>query len=219
MIPNGLNDIGRKDGNREMSKFLSQILNKPRAAARRFRDETSGVAAIEFCFIAPLLITLWLGTMEISQGIEVNKKVGRSASVIGDLIAQKQDYTVTTIDDILRIGASVLLPYDRDAPIITVTEISINAGLVATVNWSRRGEENSFYRPFAPGSSVAVPANLLIADTHLVKVETRLEYLPITSWSIRRNKSGGGGAYASVDMGEIYYLRPRNSPEVTCTGC
>jgi Flp pilus assembly protein TadG len=219
MIPNGLNAIGRKDGNRKMSKFLSQILKKPRAAAQRFRDETSGVAAIEFCFIAPLLITLWLGTMEISQGIEVNKKVGRSASVIGDLIAQKEDYNVATIDDILRIGASVLLPYNRDAPIVTVTEISIDAGLAATVYWSRRGEENSFSRPFAPNSNVIVPANLLIADTHLIKVETRLEYLPITSWSIRKNKTGGAGAYASVDMGETYYLRPRNGARVNCAGC
>lgn len=202
-----------------MNKLLRQIGKKSRATARRLCDEKSGVAAIEFCFIAPLLITIWLGTMEISQGVEVNKKVGRSASVIGDLIAQKDNYTVAVIDDILKIGASVLLPYKRDAPIITITEISIDAGLVATVNWSRRGEENSFTRPFSPGSAVAVPLNLRIANTHLIKVETSLEYLPITSWTIRQNKTGGSGSYASVDMAEIYYLRPRNGPQVDCTGC
>jgi Flp pilus assembly protein TadG len=157
--------------------------------------------------------------MEISQGIEVNKKVGRSASVIGDLLAQADENPVATVDDILKIGAAVLQPYDRDAPIITAMGIHIDAGLNATVTWSRRGEGSAFSTPFAVGSPAVMPNNLKIANTNLVKVETQLEYLPITSWTIRKNKTGGSGSYASVDMSETYYLRPRNGEEVKCLGC
>jgi Flp pilus assembly protein TadG len=203
-----------------MSKFLGKLLNRASAAARAFREEQSGVAAIEFAFIAPLLITIWLGTMEISQGIEVNKKVGRSASIIGDLIAQELSLPVATIDDIMKIGAAVLQPYNRDAPRVTVTEIHIDAGLNATVVWSRRGDANTFSRPFAPGSAVLnLPANMKIADTDLIRVETQLEYLPVTSWTIRKNATGPSGSYATVNMAETYYMRPRQGSDVKCVGC
>jgi Flp pilus assembly protein TadG len=203
-----------------MSKLLGKLLIQASAAARAFRDEQRGVAAVEFVFIAPLLIMLWLGTMEISQGVEINKKVGRSASVIGDLIAQEESWPVATIDDIMRIGAAVLQPYNRDAPRITVTEIHVDAGLNATVVWSRRGDATNFSRPFPAGAAVLdLPGNLKIADTDLIRVETQLEYLPVTSWAIRKNKTGGGGSYASVNMAETYYMRPRNSEDVTCIGC
>ena len=203
-----------------MRKFLGNILQKSNDAAGRFRRDERGVAAIEFCFIAPLLITIWLGTMEISQGIEVNKKVGRSASMIGDIITQEESQTVAQIEDILKVGAAVLQPYNRDAPRITVTEIFINAGLAASVVWSRRSEDGVFSRPYAPNAAVTtLPPNLKIANTYLVRVETQLEYIPITSWTIKKNKTKAGQGYASVNMAETYYLRPRPGADVECIGC
>ena len=110
-----------------MRKFLNLLHTRTSAAAMRLRDDKSGVAAVEFVFIAPLLITLWLGTMEISQGIEVNKKVGRSASMIGDIVTQSDVITLEDLKDVIKIGAAVLQPYQRDAPVITVTAIHIAA--------------------------------------------------------------------------------------------
>lgn len=203
-----------------MGNLLENLLKRTREKVGAFRDDQSGVAAVEFAFIATLMITLWLGTMEISQGVEVNKKVGRSASVIGDLVAQGDVYTVAQINDIMKIGASVLLPYQRDAPRVTITEIAIDAALNAKVHWSRRLDGTSFSTPFATNASVLdVPANLKIADTHLVRVETQLEYIPVTSWSIKQNATGPNGAYASVNMAETYYLRPRQGAWVDCNGC
>ena len=176
---------------------------------------------MEFVFIAPLLITLYLGTMEISQGIEIDKKVGRSASIIGDLIAQT-DTTITNTDvqDILKIGASVLLPYARSVPTITITGITMDATNTAKVKWSRRATGSTFSTPFAANSVVTtVPTNLKVASTFLIRVETTLEYLPITSWSIKKNKGTGPGSYAAMDMKETYYMRPRVSDDVACTGC
>jgi Flp pilus assembly protein TadG len=203
-----------------MSKFLNQLLARTTGAAQRFASDKGGVAAVEFVFIAPLIITLWLGTMEISQGIEVNKKVGRSASVIGDLVAQLDSISVSDLDDVLKIGASVLQPYNRDAPTITVTEVFIDNTLASKVVWSRRGRETSFAPGDAVNSPVTLPANMKIANTYLIKVQTDLQYYPVTSWSIRRNATRGNGTkYAVVPMSETYYLRPRVTESVTCIGC
>jgi Flp pilus assembly protein TadG len=203
-----------------MSKFLGGLRSKAASAARRFGSDRSGVAAVEFVFIAPLLITLWLGTMEISQGIEINKKVGRSASMVGDILTQTDNINVAEVDDILKIGVAVLQPYQRDKPTLTVSAIHVDAALNAKIVWSRKNTKGVAGAGPAANSAVTnLPVNLLIADTYLIKAETQLEYLPVTSWSIQKNKTGANGNYASVNMHETYYLRPRKSNDVSCTGC
>jgi Flp pilus assembly protein TadG len=204
-----------------MSKFLNGLRSRASSAALRFANDKSGVAAVEFVFIAPLIITLWLGTMEISQGIEINKKVGRSASMIGDIITQTEAMNVTDVDDVLKIGAAVLQPYQRDKPTITVAEIYVSASSVAKIVWSRKNAKGVFSAGPAANTVVTttLPPNLLIPDTYLIKSETSLEYLPVTSWSIRKNKTGPQGSYASVNMHEVYYLRPRQGVSVNCVGC
>jgi Flp pilus assembly protein TadG len=190
-----------------------------RQLLKRFRNDKTGAAAIEFAFIAPLLITMYLGTMEISQGIEINKKVARSAGVIGDILGQNDDVNKNQLKDIMAIGKAMLQPYNRSEPTITISMISIDNDEVATVNWSRRGVGTTYSQPFAPGSPTTVPANLKIANTYLIRVQTQLEYLPITSWSVQKNKGSGAGAYAAIDMSEMYHLRPRVQDTVLCTDC
>jgi Flp pilus assembly protein TadG len=206
-----------------MSKFPHQMLARTFGAARRFASDKSGVAAVEFVFIAPLIILLWLGTMEISQGIEVNKKVGRSASVIGDILTQTGVINVGDLEDVMKIGASVLQPYGRDYPTITVSEVHVDAGLSAKIVWSRRGKQNTYTSGEAVNSAVVLPANLNVANTYLVKVQTDLDYYPVTNTSYVTRTSGSTKKYgfssAVWHMREIYYLRPRVNDDVACNGC
>ncbi len=87
----------------------------PRVAGgiRRFLADRGGVAAVEFAFIAPVLLSLYFVTMEVSQGIETNKKVGRIASMTADLVAQQQTISKSEIQAIMEIGGSLLEPYNR----------------------------------------------------------------------------------------------------------
>ena len=194
-----------------MSGFLGKIASKTAAATRALRDDKSGVAAVEFVFIAPLIITLWLGTIEISLAIDVNKKVGRAASMVGDLVAQSDKLTVNEINDIIRIGAAVLQPYQTDKPKITVSELFVDPSQATKVVWSRSGKDNTFTYGIAPNTPVTdLPVNLRIANTHLIKVQTELQYYPLTSssYSLR----------SAFRMSETYYLRPRQSDTVDCIG-
>jgi Flp pilus assembly protein TadG len=202
-----------------LAKRSHDMLSSAQTGIARFCAEKNGAAAVEFAFIAPLLITMYLGTMEISQGIEINKKVGRSASLIGDIVAQDDNLTMDDLRGIMKIGAAVLQPYERDAPTIKITGIRIDADADATVAWSQQGVGEVYSSGDLAGSDITVPVNLKIENTFLIKVEASLEYLPITSWTIQKNKSGPDGAYASVPMKEVYYLRPRVENEVVCTDC
>ncbi|WP_342214186.1 TadE/TadG family type IV pilus assembly protein [Aminobacter anthyllidis] len=66
------------------------MLERWRSCTRALIGDKRGVAAIEFAIIAPLLLSLYFVTMEVSQGIETNKKVSRVGSMVADLVTQQQ---------------------------------------------------------------------------------------------------------------------------------
>ena len=203
--------------------MIRSMTNKLLAAPKRlgtFVRDNRGSVSVEFAFIMPLLITLYLGTMEISEGIEINKKVGRAASTIGDLMTQEKQVTLATVKDILKIGKSQLQPYDRSVPSFTVVGIDIDTTGKATVAWSQKMTGDSYTTPLTKGAVYAsLPAKIKIADTFVVEITSTLEYLPLTSWSIKKNKGSGPTSYAAVDMKETYYFRPRQDPKLACADC
>ena len=80
------------------------IMTTARKFAERSVDlakDRRGAAAIEFAFVAPVLLVLYMMTMEIAQAIDTNKKVGRMASLTADLVTQEQDITKSEIDAIM----------------------------------------------------------------------------------------------------------------------
>jgi Flp pilus assembly protein TadG len=201
-----------------MISAINNRLARLRSHVRRLAGDNKGAAAVEFALIAPLLITLYLGTQEISLALSINKKVGRTSSAVGDLIAQEDtDIAVADLKDIMKVGAATLQPYSITKPEVWVTGIQISATGAATVAFSQKLVNNTTYSvPYAKDSATTVPTKLKVNDSFLVKVETKLKYRPITSWSINSNKASG---YAYIDMAEVYYLRPRNSNSLNCVGC
>jgi Flp pilus assembly protein TadG len=195
------------------------------AASRRLRswsDDRRGVAAVEFALIAPLLFLLYFVTMEISQAIDTNKKVGRVASMVGDLVTQQQSVAPSTIDAIMMIGESILQPYNRSRPVIEVTAIHMTEDSTpqAEVVWSRRFQNGSGSQAVTPGSTTTVPENLRKPDTFYIRVSGRLDYRPVITWTAEQKASLGiMAAFDQISMNEVYYLRPRMSPTITCNTC
>ena len=189
----------------------------------QFRQDRRGVAAVEFAFIAPVLLCLYFVTMEVSQAIETNKKVGRAASMIADLVTQQQN-TVTTqqLDPIMRIGESTLQPYNRTVLKIVITGIEITDDPTpeVLVDWSRKMENGAFGPDAAPDTVTTVPDSLKIAGTFLVRVDAHLDYRPVVTWTADQKQTLGlTAAFDNISMSETYYLRPRMSSEIKCDNC
>ncbi len=192
------------------------------AEAVRFVRSKRGVAAIEFAFIAPILLSLYFVTMEVAQAIEANKKVGRAASMIADLITQQQTVTKTDVDAIMKIGKSVLQPYARSEPKFVVTGIQITDEDTpkAIVSWSRKVVDGVSSRDETPGNQTTVPTKLMIRNTFLVRVQSELVYKPIITYTAQQKQTLGlTAAFDSITMSERYHLRPRQSSTVPCGDC
>ena len=189
---------------------------------KRFAADGRGVAAIEFAFIAPLLLTMYFVTMEIAPAIDSNKKVGRAASMIADLITQQQQITKSEVEAIMRIGQSTLNPYSRSPLNIKVTaiEMSADSSPTATVAWSRKMVDGVFSAGDTKGSTATVPAKLKVSGSYLIRVEADLSYRPIITWTASAKEATGLlAAFDKIEMQESYYLRPRMSNTVPCGDC
>ena len=227
-----MRDTGRGSGamNSNNSKVAEprggSNVAKPRGTMMRlaaFLRDRKGVAAIEFAFIAPLLLTLYFVTMEVAQGIETNRKVSRVGSMVADLVTQQHSETTrSVIEPIMEIGAAILQPYGRTRPTIEITgiEITKDATPRAIVKWSRKMVNGAFSQGVAKETEVDVPETLKISDTFLVRVSARLDYRPVVAWTAEQRTSMGLlGAFDNIEMGEVYYLRPRMSNKIICTDC
>jgi Flp pilus assembly protein TadG len=194
------------------------------ASVKRLARSRRGVAAIEFAFVAPVLLMLYFMTMEVSQAIETNKKVGRAASMIADLVTQQPTTTKSELDAIMQIGEATLQPYNRSELSIYVTgvQISNDASANATVAWTRQmvNDQTSANTSLPVGAATAVPTELRIAGTFLVRVQAKLNYRPVIVWSADAKQALGlMAAFDNINMSEQYYLRPRMSDTVSCGDC
>jgi Flp pilus assembly protein TadG len=192
---------------------------------RSFRGligDRRGVAAVEFAFIAPLMLCMYFMTMEVSQGIETNKKIGRVGSMVADLITQQQKITKSEIDAIMRIAESIIQPYSRSTPNIIVTAIEVTDETTPQVKvvWSRRLFDGVYSRDANPGTATSVPESLKVKGSFLVRVESELSYRPVITWSASEKAALGlASAFDRIEMGKIYYMRPRMSTTIPCTDC
>ena len=50
---------------------------------RRLIGDERGVSAVEFAMLLPLMLTLYLGAVEVSQGIGADRKVTLTARTVG----------------------------------------------------------------------------------------------------------------------------------------
>src|SRR5688572_10346719 len=80
----------------------------------RMRRDTRGVAAVEFGFIVPIMFFLFVGTIEFSQALTVDRRLTLAASSTADLIARAPNSGLTPeqVDRDLRIIEQLIAPYE-----------------------------------------------------------------------------------------------------------
>ena len=160
-----------------------------------------GVSAVEFALLLPLMVVLYLGTVEISQGISAYRKLTMTARTVADLVSQTSNVTNSYKDNSLSAATAVMAPFPDTNLKVTVSSIAIDAQGKATVSWS--DTKNGAAR--AKGSTVTLPAALVIANSSLIWSEVEYAYKPTVGYVI----SG------TLTLKDSLFMRPRLSSCVT----
>ena len=75
---------------------------------RRYKSDHQGVAAIEFVFVAPVMIFMYFGLAEISSAIIADRQISHATNVAGDLATQVATINSTQMSEIMTATTLVM---------------------------------------------------------------------------------------------------------------
>jgi Flp pilus assembly protein TadG len=162
-----------------------------------------GISAVEFALLLPVMVTLYLGTVEISQGIGADRKVTLTARTVADLVSQVASINNSEMTNSLNAASTVMSPFSSTNLKVTVSSVKIDANGVATIDWS--DTLNGTAR--TKGSTVTLPTALNVPNSSLIWSEVTYNYKPTIGYLI----SG------TLTLKDQIYMRPRLSDSVTRT--
>jgi Flp pilus assembly protein TadG len=168
---------------------------------KQFSAEHSGVAAIEFAILSPMMLALFLGSVQLSTGVAVNRKATIAAHTVADLASQYTNITNADMTNILNAASDIVYPYSASNLQTVVSELAIDAQGNATVVWS--DTLNGTARTV--GSTVTIPSNLAAPNTNVLLGETTYNFTP----------SYGRAITGTMPLSDQIYLQPRQSNAIT----
>jgi Flp pilus assembly protein TadG len=167
---------------------------------RFFRDRR-GAAAVEFAFVAPLMILLYCGIAELTQGMMADRRTSHVASIIGDLVAQDTQVNQTEINDVFNVGKAVIAPFPTGTLAMRITSVKADAGGSPKVIWSKTSGSMT---SLGTGGTVTVPTGLLAANESVIMAEATYVYTSALQKVMT----------TPITLSQKYYLKPRKGSEV-----
>jgi Flp pilus assembly protein TadG len=172
----------------------------------RFLRDPRGVSAVEFAFVFPVMVLLYLGGTAMTQGVVLKRKTTLVTRTVGDLVSQYTQIVNTDMTAIMSAATAVIQPYDSGPLSVIVSSVVIDASGNAKIAWS---DSTSTTTPHTVNASVTLPAGIaptdssgnFVAGSTIIWAEGGYAYtLPVGS---------GVLGMSSMQLSEQFYLRPR----------
>lgn len=129
-----------QEKNRDRNLFAQRL----RRGLRRLIGEREGVSLIEFAFVAPLLVSLLIGSFEIARFVLLNQKLNRLASNSSDLVTRSAAMSEAELDNIFAAGKYITAPFSMGNKGVVIITSASNPGPNDTtppvVNWQQRSD-------------------------------------------------------------------------------
>ncbi len=170
---------------------------------RRLRRDDSGLSALEFAIICPVMLTSLLGAVEVSNGMLADRKVTQVTSTIADLTSQDTDITTSEMRDIWAAGAAIMYPMGVGPLKMRVSSVVADLNGITRVEWSC--SLNTTAR--SAGAVITIPEGMVQPGGSVILSE--VEYLYTSAI--------GDFLTSGVTVKDKFYLRPRRVLKVTRT--
>ena len=149
----------------------SKRVRSPRPA-KTLQAARDGIAAVEFAIVAPILIAMFFGLLELSTSLNCGRQVTNMASSAANLVAQSAEVNNAAQQNIFAAATSILYPNPpADATIVISSVIDDGQG-GAKVSWSDASAGAA--RPV--NSIVVVPSGLLPKNGSVILAEVTYTY-------------------------------------------
>jgi Flp pilus assembly protein TadG len=176
-----------------------QILNRIRALIAN----VSGLAALEFALVLPVMITAMLGAVESSNIVKSYAKAVSASQTVADLTAQSSALTTAQMNSIVVAAQQVLSPLNSDATVLGVEVIS--------VGFSSTNAPTQLWRfswgTIQPTLSLTGAKNLGATGDSVVMVTLAYKCIPLVQDIV-----------SQVTFSEVSYSRPRLVRKIPLNG-
>ena len=178
-----------------------------KSAITAYVEKRDGVAAIEFAFVAPVMIAFYFGMSEIALGIGADREVAHTASVVGDLATQVSVVNRNEMESIMTAALTVLGVQPEKVSGVTVELNSYQmktdgSGDIDLIGYARMGPPIS-----AGGPATFDPSAIsdMISETSgVVVARVNYKYEPKTLKFVE-----------NMTLAETFVLKPRKSVAVS----
>jgi Flp pilus assembly protein TadG len=172
---------------------------------RLFGQDKRGVAAIEFAFVLPVMLTFFLGLVELGQALGCRADVQNMASTGSDLIAQESTVTTGDLANVYAALGAMLYPYPTAGTQITISSI-VDSGTAGTgkVAWScTQG-----------GTKLATNSNWTLPNSSLITAGGGGSVI-LTQISYNYSATMSQIFVGNVTWTNTFYTKPRNVAKIT----
>ena len=167
-----------------------------------FRRDQKGLAAVEFALLAPVMILLYFGMVELCQGFMAQKRMSHVTSMVADLTAQAQAVNKSDLTDIFNVGGQIMQPFSDDALDMRVSSVTRGSDGIVNVDWSFGRDMPELQEP------VTVPDGLIGNGESLIISEAIYNY-----------EFPAGRFLDEAKLSRTFYLRPRVVDKIVCSNC
>ncbi len=179
-------------GNQRMLKLL-----------RKFRKAKSGIVAVEFAFVLPVMMVLVFGAIEVTSALVCKADVSNMASTAADLIAQESSVGTSDMNNVFASMTSIIYPYTTNGMQIVITSVVDDGKGGGMVDWSKTNTGTARTK----GASVPVPTGLISTGGSVILTEVTYAYTTPSNYLIQ----------LPIQMANTFYTRPRRVPQVKWT--
>jgi Flp pilus assembly protein TadG len=170
----------------------------PHRLTRRFTRDRRGVAGIEFGIIAPVMITLYFGLVELTQGVMIHRKVTQLNRALADLTSQVTSISDTEVGNIFNAAKTVMMPFTSVTPAMSIASVVIDNGGTARICWVDGSSIGG------PGSAIDVPTALRVPNTSLIVAQASYSFSPQIPYPLTGPiEIGGNRVYMRPRLGKV----------------
>jgi Flp pilus assembly protein TadG len=103
----------------------------------RLAADQRGASVIEFALLLPLMLTMYFGSIVITDAISADRQVTLVASTVAEIASQYTTVSSSDVANILSAASVVLAPFPVANAQVTLSSVSIDQNGDATVAWSQ----------------------------------------------------------------------------------